>query len=180
MIVTIYQNRHYSGLIPFPRGIHTDLRFIEMRVRFLPSCRYDIGKEQTKINKAFGIGWPIPHVESARFGWRWNPGRDAIEVFAYPYVRCENMYLKAVLSRGSDFADEQYKLGEVGIDEESVMSVFAPAGRQIYTLNDNVTYIEAGSDRRGPGFILGTYFGGTCPAPHKMQIEMERIRYLSK
>ena len=179
-MIKILQGRHYSGLIPFPRGIHFGLEFIEYKFVFNGSCRYYHGEvDQGDWNKLFGLSWGVPHAESARIAWRFVPDRDLVEIAAYPYVSGESQYGAYVSEYGATEADRIYKIGEAIIGREHCARIYAPPGKQVYELEGQNKFIQEESYQRGPGFILGAYFGGNRRAPHRISITMHRIRYFS-
>ena len=73
---------------------------LKKTITFTPSCRYDVGVEQLDWNKLCGMSfgffplikqWQM-HENSARFGWRYNPATDYIEVSPYLYDKGVRKY----------------------------------------------------------------------------------------
>ncbi len=189
-IVTTYKGRHYDGWfpLPWPDGIHFGLQYAAFRIKLKSSCKYEFEKypeRQGDWNKLVGISWGLPHGESARFAWRWNPEMDLAEIAAYPYTGGVSSYKEMVINAGSDKADEHFLLGRTILEEEFTLRIIAPPGSQHYVfeprdaepfLGGNGSYAEISGKYRGPGFILGGYFGGRSRAPHKMKWDRKRIK----
>lgn len=128
-------------------------------VTFMPSCRYDIGEEQSDINKLFGVGYfPSHHVDSVRFGWRYDVASGMIEIMAYWYhnrVRgWESIRYVAIGARN------QLVLRRLGYCHE----LWVGPLRHIVDVPSRLI-----------GFALGPYFGGNLTAPHDIEIKLEPI-----
>jgi hypothetical protein len=152
------------------KGTHAPLRApallwkpkrLAYAVMFTSSCRYDIGAEQADINKLFGIGYlPHHHDESVRFGWRYLPKSDLIEILSYWYKRGERHFdhiCNVDIGVGYTF---QIIMGH----SNHTLKVTGTSGERIVPL-----------EPRKAGYLLRPYFGGNCTAPHDMTIEMEAI-----
>ena len=157
-------------------------RTLRVRVRFTDTCVYGIDSDQSDINKLFGVGYftwkfiylkkvkifglnlslpslrPMHHVNSVRFGWRWSPQYQKIEVMPYCYQNgFRFMGWPRVLDLNRDY--------ELKID---------PSERQ------HTMYWAGVSEgiRVKPsfwGYYLGTYFGGNRTAPHDIVIIIEHV-----
>lgn len=164
-----------------------DPRQIDCKVRFTHSCKYDIGpKDQMDVNKLFGIGYfssrffylkdfkffgtkvtlpwfrPMHHVNSVRFGWRYNPSQpEKIEILAYWYDNTERR------DKSMGFVDigKQYTFTMTIRDGVHMLCVdyHYPATR---------LYFEILLNNHDVGYLLGPYFGGNRRAPHDMVIVM--------
>ena len=55
-------------------------RKMSCEVVFTESCRYNVGKDQSDINKLFGFSIGMHHKNSVRVGWRYVPSADLIEI----------------------------------------------------------------------------------------------------
>jgi hypothetical protein len=136
----------------FPKKLST-------QVIFDFDCRYNIGGNQTDINKLFGVGWfPHHHRNSARWGWRWCPEKEKIELFAYIYSNKKRIseYIDDVsLGNSITLTINIYKNRYAFIIEKKNR---APVAKMI----DGITSFI--------GYRLGAYFGGNVPAPHGMTI----------
>lgn len=160
MVYTIKKGKHRA--CPPMIGLFYDKKVMSRRVTFDRSCAYTLpGEDQEDINKLFGIGYfPSHHTDSARFGWRYNPSTDKIEILAYCYVNSERLIYPLA---SFDF-NKEYTL-ELQINDDTysfyVQTNFAKFGFAIPKTHKKVF-----------GFPLGLYFGGNNPAPHKMKIKI--------
>ncbi len=125
--------------------------------RFDGSAIYDIGSEQSDINKLFGFAEGKAqniHEYSARFGWRWL--NDRIEILAYCYV---------------DGGRISKSLGtaEIGIDYEGTITTtpdrytFSYEGNSVTITKDDEFYAER-------KYLSYPYFGGNIKAPHEVTV----------
>lgn len=117
---------------------------------FDASCAYNIGAEQKDWNKLCGIKRRFfrPMRDSVMVAWRWN---DGIELIPYVHV-----------AGGRDFYFDPVKVypGEpvtVSIDLNTGVTI----GGKFYSLPQ--TWVK--------GWFINAWFGGTCPAPHRMSIK---------
>jgi hypothetical protein len=129
---------------------------------FTESCKYDVGEDQSDINKLFGIGYlPWHHQNSVRFGWRYVHETDKIEIFAYWYssgVRHWQSMYSVELGRWYDYSmvndSDSHQL--IIYDKDGV-----PLARYAVELKPKFF-----------GYKLFPYFGGNKKAPHTMRINM--------
>jgi hypothetical protein len=138
-------------------------------VKFTDSCRYEIGSDQTDINKLFGIGYfPYHHRNSVRFGWVYNPSKnDTMEIYAYWYKDGK---------RFSEFLCDVPINGPVYYEMAKEYST--PVG-WYFRLRVIFDKKEIGRTAvmvrpQWAGYLLRPYFGGNQTAPHNMEIWMER------
>ncbi len=144
-----------------PRRIGLDFRKSwQVHVSFDPSCKYDIGDDQTDINKLFGVTYitwqsllwcirnrkPLHHYNSWRLGW-WYSGQN-IQVMYYMYSNGERITGK--ITKANIFELKQ-------IEVEKLQTAIA---------FDNII-IRA--NFKGLPLKLGGYFGGNRTAPHRME-----------
>lgn len=99
-----------------------------------------------------------------------------IDVFAYPYVNNVGIYDIINKVKGSTIADKQFYLGSCEIGQPNTGRIIAPKGEITFDYKGQGMYTQPDSYKRGWGFILGAYFGGNRRAPHKVQIDIKRIR----
>ena len=159
----IKKNTHYARPLQLLKkllGIHIcKSRKMSCEVSFTESCRYNVGKDQSDINKLFGFSIGMHHKNSVRVGWRYVPSADLIEIVSYVYRNGERLQEQNI-----DFVQFNNKVN--------------------YTIelrNDGAVYFCAGKRWRVGEFIrtkgrfflsypLSLYFGGNCYAPHDMNI----------
>lgn len=167
MIFTISKSKHYSR--PWRLGLWWDCKSFTWWVKFTDSCRYDLGSDdQLDTNKLAGVGYLFGghHIDSARFGWRYNATTDLIELLAYCYVKKERIIkLIASCEIGKGY---QLKLhvGD-GIYSFSVSEV----GRSAYAGYTTVRY----KHRKHLQYGLWPYFGGNQKAPHEITIQLSEL-----
>lgn len=164
-MVTIKTGTHSSFKLP---SLVIGQDKITYKVRFTPSCRYEIGlADQLDINKLFGIGYfPHHHKNSMRFGWRYVIDMDAIEIMAYYYVDGQRMYEHVAFLK----IDGNY----------TFIMYILPDGHLLTVLDDDGKYVAGDVlinhlKGRNFGYLLRPYFGGNQTAPHNIHIDMKRI-----
>ena len=188
----IKQGAHFHQVPPVSTLPWLGEQSMQRHVTFDESCRYgSVPYHRQDVNKLFGLSFGLPidyfgkergwvasvHNNSARFGWRWNPTNQCIELLAYVYnngVRNQDaqMNFPVVL---------QVKPGEkvwchIGatFDHES--------GIPVYEFSAIAPGQRGGSkDVLRPaklpnyGLTHGLYFGGELTAPHEMRIQIDRV-----
>lgn len=163
MKFTIKAGRHRAW--PPVAGLFFNRKTIRRMVTFGKGCAYWIeGPDFLDINKLFGVGYFWNHhQESARFGWRFDNGKNII-LFAYCYVR-----------------------GERVVIELCKVPLFTRVTCALYILKDNYAfdvlidgvpkanvYVPRYHKKKW-GFPLGLYFGGNQPAPQTMEVEVKKL-----
>jgi hypothetical protein len=139
---------------------------IKRYVYFNHTCKYDLGyPDQLDTNKLFGIGYlPSHHENSARFGWRYNKEKYAIEIMSYCYDRGE---------RKIDYICDVnlYEYCEYTIETNKDYYEFKITTRkgEQYTKR-----VQVSPTFKLFGYYLNPYFGGNKPAPNKMWIEIKK------
>ena len=147
------------------KGTHAPLRLptllwrpkvLAYMVRFDQSARYDIGADQSDINKLFGIGY-LPHHfhNSVRIGWNWDEQKQRVVTWAYWY---------------KDSLNYSEKLHEVRLNVTERYAIhFFPDRHTIMVPGKSMTIpIQP----RTSGYLLGPYFGGNQTAPHDINLHM--------
>lgn len=163
--VIIKKGRHFSNMSMFPILISGKNR-IAYNVIFTPSCAYDIGlADQADINKLFGIGYfPSHHKNSVRFGWRYDPRMEAIELLAYYYA---------------DGKREWRHVCYATINEELTCIIdIMEEGHFLVVYNNHMKLGEVILDKpigRDFGYRLKPFFGGNQKAPHDIWIRMKKL-----
>ena len=165
---TIYKWMHYClSFLNFKPYFGKSMQQFTMSyvVSFDKTCVYDIGEDQSDINKLFGISYDFHHKQSDRIGWRYvgeENGHHLIELLLYSY----------------------YDGGEV---KKLPITTIRIGDTVIVTLQLNemwgYRYIDAmvGSAKvttsllhtpKKWGYTLGLYFGGNRRAPHTMKVNI--------
>jgi len=145
------------------------------RVRFTYSCRYTLdGADQKDWNKLFGIGFgflPLSkqweaHYNSARWGWRYNPETDKIELSPYLYTEGLRLYAEnmGILCASINIMEEY----------EVVICPIKSAQKVHYViLRDDEVIYSALIPQQIPslmGWEHPLYFGGNKVAPHDIKV----------
>jgi len=144
-------------------------RKLAYTVVFKNSCRYEIGSDQSDINKLFGIGYfPHHHRNSVRFGWVYNPSKnDTMEIYAYWYKDGERFseFLCDVPINSPVYyeIEKEYAVNFGWYFRLRVVFDKKKIGGAIVTVKP-----------QSVGYLLRPYFGGNQTAPHNMEIWMER------
>lgn len=149
-----------------------DCNSLSYSVRFTETCKYTLPPEdQLDTNKLFGIGYfPSHHVNSVRFGWRYNPENpEKMEIMAYWYDdRDRFMTSMGFVDIGKGYKYEMWldRQADQTIHYMKVSNGFSPNLYAQVTLNGKCDV----------GYLLGVYFGGNQKAPHDMVIVMEKLK----
>lgn len=165
-------------MVKIKQGTHSSFKFPSLvigedkmvyKVKFTPSCAYDIGiADQLDINKLFGVGYfPHHHRNSVRFGWRYVIGMDAIEILAYYYADGHRMY-------------EHVCYVNIGTNYAFVLHIL-PDGHLFTVIDDDAKYIAGDLlinhvKGRNLGYTLHPSFGGNQKAPHDIYIDMKKVK----
>lgn len=131
-------------------------------VSFGDNCRYDIGSDQSDINKLFGFSLGMHHENSLRVGWRYVPQKDLIEIVTYIYqngVRLREKHLDWL-----NFGQKGEYTIELTDDYYAVFSV----GKSVIVKDKIET-----KKKLYLSYPLSLYFGGNCTAPHDMNIDLK-------
>lgn len=167
MTFLIPSDKHYAQ--PWCLGIWWNRTQFTWKVKFTDSCRYDLQTDdQLDTNKLCGIGYfpGCHHVDSARFGWRYNTTTGLIELLAYCYVDKQRIIKP---------------LAACEIGKEYILKLYV--GNNLYSLCvlDPVTNAYAGyvtvryTHRKRLQYGLWPYFGGNRQAPHEIQIQLTSL-----
>lgn len=162
---TIKKGRHYSKL-----GVQPvlDFDYIAHIVKFDDTARYNLGTpDQFDINKLFGVGFLHHHYDSARFGWRYIPDLDKIELLAYMYKSG---------TRINEW-DEQIHLCLIDIGKKYELSLHVEKENYrfiVWDIRMNTKVCNKIFSRpkifKWFGYLLRPYFGGNRTAPHDINI----------
>jgi hypothetical protein len=159
---TIFKGAHFAW--PLTLGIGYKKTDIAKLVTFDESCRYKInGEDMFDINKLFGIGYFFSHhTDSARFGWRYNPDSDEIELFAYCYVDKERIYwLMCELQFNRTY------LMSIKIYKDKYFFFVIDANKGTVISTETITK----KHQKKWSYNLGLYFGGNKSSPHRMSVK---------
>lgn len=168
MIFRIPKGKHYAR--PWRFWLWWNKRTFSWNVKFTPSCKYNLGNEdQLDQNKMCGIGYlPHHHKNSARFGWRYRPDRNEIELSAYCYVDGERIIRSIAFVK----VNQECKVNlTVGSDHYYFDVLVSTIGRY-----ENAGMITVGHNlKRKLQYRLGLYFGGNRTAPWDMAVHIDRV-----
>lgn len=167
MIFRIPTGKHYAR--PWRLGVWFNRKLFSWKVKFTDSCRYDLrSNDQLDTNKLCGVGFfpGFHHVDSARFGWRYNTATGLIELLAYCYVDKQRI-IKPLTSCeiGKDYelklwaSDNIYSFSVWDGDKKSFFGYVT------------VTYAH----RKRLQYGLWPYFGGNRQAPHDMKFQFDTL-----
>jgi len=160
---TIKQGKHSSGLRFRP---HFGKREFSIDVRFGQNTEIAVGGPDWKDwNKLFGLSFLAHQHNSVRIGWRSNPGNwnTPIELAPYFYVRGKRITMGPVIS-----VDPGELVCIDGWEDERGWSFFFFVRGLLVPVFTDIRPRHACF-----GYYLWPWFGGNCPAPATMQIEMD-------
>jgi hypothetical protein len=186
MVFKIRKGKHSST--PFRFGLWFRKKTFTWRVKFYTECIYQLnGVDQADTNKLIGVGYlsrlrlikhkyfnrfwfytfePMQWTDSARFGWRYDPDRNKIELLAYCYVN-RNRITKEIC-----FVDTatEYRLR---LEINNGLYVFKVMDSKI----DHIFGMAMVNSRnfKNIKYRLGVYFGGNQPAPKTMYINLQSL-----
>jgi hypothetical protein len=165
MIFRIPQGKHRAK--PFRFWIWWGRTVFKREVTVYDNCRYEFDTaDQLDINKLFGVGYlPHHHKNSARFGWRYWPGKDQIELLAYCYVDGQRVVKH---------------IGYCSIGIAYRIELYISKYQYLFILDDftgkPVGLAEVPHDnKRRFKYRLGCYFGGNRTAPVDMTIQIKKL-----
>lgn len=159
MIYTIRQYTHYARPLQLLKKLLGvgKARSISANVSFYENCRYDIDKDQSDINKLYGLSFGYHHKNSARIGWRYNKKLDKIELTTY-------CYLDGVRLR-------EKSLGFFCFAEKIITEILIKGNLVKFVVNGSII-AEENLKTKGISYPLSLYFGGNQRAPHDMNVEL--------
>ncbi|HYE53846.1 MAG TPA: hypothetical protein VD996_03350 [Chitinophagaceae bacterium] len=133
------------------------------QVLFDSSCIYTTVKSSntTDVNKLYGFSDcnNLHHLNSARFGWRWN--NNALEILAYCYVNGERIIRS---------------LGNIDIGQPVTMSIRPDGASYVFEMNGTREVMPRYcSTPNIEGYQLYPYFGGDETAPHDVRIFIKEL-----
>lgn len=166
----IKKGRHYGHPFPIPMLLFGKSLNKRVVVCFGESARYDLGDDQSDINKLFGFSYGFHHNNSDRIGWRYIQKSDQVEILLYSYVD------KKRIKRHIAYMD-------IGVAYDVKLSVelkYPGKNRRvrvdIYNLESKevpfiyITHFSYEQVWYYIKYTLGLYFGGNRKAPHNIII----------
>lgn len=166
------KNKHYCTPFPWPLlyTVETGRDYItEGYFTFDESIRYDLGSDQTDVNKLFGYSWGWHHKNSDRIGFRYNPFLDNVEIVLYSYV--DGKRVPATHIANVEIG-QRIKIGlYIHIGSWATVGKSGISRYINVVIDENVILSKEykGKDA-GLGYTLGGYFGGNRRAPHQINI----------
>lgn len=133
------------------------------------SCVYDLGNaDQTDWNKLAGVSFHLfdNHRDSIMFGWRWNETLKVFDLNTYAHIDGDRFMGGPALAvpPGAVF----YAWLEIDYASNYVRLSFQAGD---YTRVEFVNFPDLPRWNRE----IGAWFGGNQPAPHRMEIQKERV-----
>ena len=164
----IKSGHHYPTPFIFPKLYSKNNLEINTTVSFDDTAKYDIGKDQTDINKLLGFGYNLHHLNSDRIGWRYVSSKDKIELLLYSYNRKERV---------------KKHICYVDINEDVLINFyveFKNGFRYVYskiTTNKKIYYTKAKFHKPIMVLLYGLslYFGGNIAAPHDINVYLKKL-----
>lgn len=135
---------------------------VSYNVIFAPSCEYYLpSPDNLDLNKLFGMSFGLHHIDSARYGWRYNGKTKEIDIHSYCYIKGKLTYSFICSLK----FNTQYRLTIVKLEGKYSF---------IATLeNDIIKQVNIPrSFSPDYGYELFPYFGGNNVAPHDIKILM--------
>ncbi|MCC2547736.1 hypothetical protein LJY25_14870 [Hymenobacter sp. BT175] len=175
MLLTIKKGRHQDTR-PFSSWPHFGRKSMAWQVTFARDCEYQLpAYNREDVNKLFGLSFGLfaVHKNSARFGWRWNPGNERIELLAYCYIDGKRNWNERLAFP----VVAQIRIGET---VECRLGIHAN-GFYYFTVRDTdgkslgMHLTDKLPDLPRYGLTHSLYFGGALPAPHDMHVTMSKL-----
>jgi hypothetical protein len=113
------------------------------------------------------------HYNSVRFGWRYNPSTDKIEVAPYWYVKGVRHYAETdSLSVCQLDIDKLYSFSINSFEDWYFLAVKTLAGEVIEHWSIDMMLLDSWLNNKIPryGWSATLWFGGNAPAPHRVQV----------
>lgn len=154
MNIVIREGKNYSNrILPMIR-----CKTISGTVKLKGDFSYKINKsDQLDTNKLIGLSDSINHhIDSIRFGWRWNDNVNKLELL-YTLYRDGKRYIEPISYIETD---KEYDF-EVAVDVDKYLLWFD--GKYIEVFRSSQWFL--------PRYVLFPYFGGDEVAPKDFEFE---------
>ncbi len=184
-LYTIYQGCHRSGIRFRPVFKRVNWLFIDFRFGKNAIYRFN-DKDDTAINKLFGMSFGHHHKRSIRIGWNCNPDGKRIDLYAYVYKIIDELQNDGSIIknpvRGSKYLCTidvcqdytvtmmfNYKNNTVGIQIRKCIDRNEPINYNV--IGDSELHMPLPTGKIFPiKYLLYPYFGGKKTAPHNINI----------
>lgn len=127
---------------------------------------------QSSINKLYGFsdcGDTDHHKNSARFGWAWNKTTQKMDIYAYCYVNQDG-------SNTSGGANEKHYITSIDLDKEYEYKIEAADKKYVFSIDGKTKTVDRHCSGEQKNMVrLFPYFGGTEPAPQKINIYIKDL-----
>lgn len=163
MLYTISKGGHFSSVVP---SIHTGITEMYGTFNIDSSCKYDLANNPVcsrDTNKLIGFGYGLglnAHKKwSIRIGWRVVTGN--LLLFLYVYKNGVRTITRLGYAKTFKF------------DTDYSFQIINDRATNTATVKIGNYFISIPFDKSTSwGAILKPYFGGDCPAPHDMHINI--------
>jgi len=148
-------------------GLFWNCREFHRLIIFDESWKYQVDANH-HINKLFGVGYVNGghHKDSARFGCRYAPARDKIEIFSYCYISgLRREKLLCIVRFNTPY---YFKLKVIEDAYQFEVSERKDA-------HDIVKYWQPYRHKKKLQYPLGIYFGGEQTAPHDILTDIRKV-----
>lgn len=138
--------------------------YLKFEVLFDVSCRYVLNtQDQGDINKLAGFAWGHVHQNSYRLGWSYYPEKDSIILWHYSYV---NGMRKV----------EYVSWAKIGVPISIELGVVSKRNRPYARIDGWFNIAFAKPAIKETAALCFPYFGGNCPAPQDVNIQIKWIK----
>ena len=176
---SVCKNMHYSlnflNFKPYYNGKDNVNYIMTYNVKFTDDSKYDVGEDQSDINKLFGISYGHHHTQSDRIGWRYNKKTNLMDLFLYSYENSKRIKTYLISVPICDYNEyiinldvmenNGYRNTNVSIYETSLY---------ITTKLISISYMYKHTHTKY-GYSLGLYFGGNQKAPKTIKMDIKKI-----
>lgn len=166
MTYTIPKGWHYC--LPPHWGHYSDVSCVSLKVMFDESAFYDIGQDETDINKLWGFRDSLlsNHKNSARFGWRPDLEKNKVELLGYCY------------DKGVRLNSSGNEKSAAFIDIKKEYNTIIYTTTNMYRFEVWNSYVMLGFSEQSKtatftsAWKSSPYFGGNIKSPHKIKLKL--------